>query len=71
MTQSGHLSFADVAEKNQVSKRVAVGAGVTLIAFGLAGAVMYVGTPWSYLGILAAASGGAIIGSWLRNIKTD
>jgi len=43
-----------------------------LIAFGIAGAAIYVGVPWSYLGIiLAASSGGAFIGSWLRNRKTD
>jgi len=57
---------------NQVSNQVTIGTGVMLIAFGIAGAAIYVGVPWSYLGIiLAASSGGAFIGSWLRNRKTD
>jgi len=58
-------------EINQLNNQITVGAGVVLIAVGLYGAAMNVGTPWSYLGILAAASGGAIIGSWLRNRRTD
>ena len=50
-----------------MNRQIELAAGVALIASGLCIVALGGGTLWSYAGLLPAAFGGAITGTWLRN----
>ena len=64
---SSQSSHARRRRQWTMKRQVELAAGVALIASGLCIVALGGGTLWSYAGLLPAAFGGAITGTWLRN----